>query len=78
MTYREHLQELYDRHEKSSAEFMKLHNEISLSNGFDDANLPSKYLEADQQWKHDHNQFFTALSFVRDNKINLDDTLTTF
>lgn len=75
MTYREHLQELCDRQEKSNAEFMKLHNEIIRVNGFGDINLVPKYKTAEDQWKKDHNEFHTTLAHYRDQQINLDDTM---
>ncbi|WP_222166278.1 hypothetical protein [Edaphocola aurantiacus] len=75
MTYKEHLKQLSDKFDKALVEFEKLDREISKAKGFIDKNIQSKYFEADKLRRTCHQEYLKAIAYIRDNKIDPNDTM---
>lgn len=75
MTYKEHLNLLQKDMEEKMSLYIKAENELSKEDGFVDKFLFNNAISAKKMWQVAHNKYYSMLSFIKNNNINLDSLL---
>lgn len=72
MTYKEYLNILHKETAEKMDLYIKAETQLSRENGFIDKALFDTVMEAKKTWQEAHNKYYSMLSFIKNNNINID------